>query len=83
MNFSLFSGDIDLTGMPEGIKELRLWWEFLYDKCPVVAIALIMMIPIIILYAIYTLGTIFKKERSIDQAVYSNHRKAKKRGKKK
>ncbi|WP_426817690.1 hypothetical protein ACP3TC_05085 [Winslowiella sp. 2C04] len=83
MNFSLFSGDIDLSGMPESIKQLRLWWEFLYDKCPIVALALMMMVPFTICYLIYTIGTIFNKEKSIDKQVLANHKKSKKKGRKK
>lgn len=83
MNFSLFSGDIDLSGASDSIKELRLFWESLYDKCPVVALLLIVMVPVIFIYAIYTFGTIFRKERSIDKRVAEAFKKSKKRGKKK
>lgn len=83
MNFSLFSGDIDLSSMPDSIKELRLFWESLYDKCPVLALLLIVMVPFILIYAIYTFGTIFKKEQSIDKQVTEALKKSKKRGKKK
>lgn len=83
MNLSIFGGDIDLSGMPESIKQLRLWWEFLYDKCPIVALTLIMMVPVIIFYFIYTIGTIFKKEQSIDKQVLASHKKSKKKGRKK
>lgn len=84
MNFSLFSGDVNLDGLSESIKELRIWWMVLYDNCPVVALFLILMVPVTILYLIYTLGTIFKRERSTDKKVKESFQNSgKKRGKKK
>lgn len=83
MNFSIFGGDIDLSAMPESIKELRIFWESLYDKCPVIALLLILMVPVTFLYIIYTVGSIFKNERSLDKKVVEAMKKSKKRGKKK
>jgi len=83
MNFSIFGGDIDLSAMPESIKELRIFWESLYDKCPVIALLLILMVPVTLLYIIYTVGSIFKNERSLDKKVVEAMKKSKKRGKKK
>lgn len=83
MNFSIFSGDIDLSDMPQSIKELRIFWESLYDKCPVIALLLIIMVPVTVMYLIYTIGTIFKKEKSIDNQLAEALKKSKKRGKKK
>ncbi|MFS9772396.1 hypothetical protein U0Y97_16430 [Enterobacter chuandaensis] len=83
MNFSIFGGDIDLSAMPDSIKELRIFWESLYDKCPVIALLLILMVPVTLLYIIYTVGSIFKNERSLDKKVVEAMKKSKKRGKKK
>ncbi|MBG0552697.1 hypothetical protein RS584_12685 [Enterobacter sp. DTU_2021_1002640_1_SI_PRY_ASU_LCPMC_013] len=83
MNFSIFGGDIDLGAMPDSIKELRIFWESLYDKCPVIALLLILMVPVTLLYIIYTVGSIFKNERSLDKKVVEAMKKSKKRGKKK
>lgn len=83
MNISLFGGDIDLSGMPDSIKELRVFWESLYDKLPIVATLLILMVPVTIIYLIYTFGTIFRVERSLDKRASTAFKKSKKRGKKK
>lgn len=84
MNFSLFSGDINFDGLPESIKELRIWWIVLYDSSPVTALFLIIMVPVILMYLIFVLGTIFKKERSTDKKVKESfQRSRKKRSKKK
>lgn len=84
MNFSLFSGDINLDGLPESIKELRIWWMVLYDDSPMTALFLVIMVPFTLLYLIFVLGTIFKKERSIDKKVKESfQRSRKKRSKKK
>lgn len=84
MNFSLFSGDINFDGLSESIKELRIWWMVLYDDSPKTALFLVIMVPITLLYLIFVLGTIFKKERSIDKEVKESFQSSRnKRSKKK
>jgi membrane-anchored glycerophosphoryl diester phosphodiesterase (GDPDase) len=79
MNFSLFSGDINLDGLPESIKELRIWWMVLYDNSPVTGLFVIIIFPVIVIYLIFVLGTIFKKERSTDKKVKESFQRSRKK----
>lgn len=83
MEFSLLKADVNFDKLPDSIKALHLFWVDLYDRCPFVAVFVIVMIPIIIMYSIYTFGTIHRQERSTDMMVKGSYSQTKKKGRKK
>lgn len=83
MGISVFKNEVNFDKVPELVKELRVTWIAVYDRCPTAAIFLIVCVPLIVFYAIYTYGGIRKAERSTDKDVKEAHKKSKKQRRKK
>ena len=85
MEFSIWSGDVSFDNAPELVKEIHVFWLDIYERSPVMGWFVILMIPVTLLYCIYTLGTIFRKERSTDEQVRNDLKNGKrsKKGRKK
>ncbi|MHB0837184.1 hypothetical protein ACVZCY_06680 [Klebsiella grimontii] len=83
MGISVFKSEVNFDKAPELVKELRITWIAVYDKCPTAAVFILVSVPFIVLYAIYTYGGIRKAERLTDKDVKEAHKKSKKQRRKK
>lgn len=63
---------------PDLVRELRITWIAIYERAPTAAIVLLAMMPAIVLYAIYTWGSIRNREQANDREVSKGYEKSKK-----
>lgn len=73
MEVSLVKTNIDFDKFPESVRSVHEFWLDIYDRSPLVAMFILVMIPIIIMYGLYTWGTIRRLEQSKDEEALRNY----------
>lgn len=84
MGFSLFKFEIGDDIISKSIDSLSNAWERIDDRHPLLACLLILSLPTIAIYFIYTWGTLKTSENELDRrAKDSNSKRKRKKGGKK
>lgn len=80
MGFSLINVDMGDGTIPKSIEAVHSFWSDIYAKQPILGAIMILAIPVIVIYFIYTWGSIRKAESETDKRVKAVREKQK-RGK--
>lgn len=72
---------MDLSWIPEGLKQVRLLWESIYDKSPTLAYFVVIAIFSFPFYCLHTWTKFSRRERDLDDRVDDAWRKSKAREK--
>lgn len=72
---------MDLSWIPEGLKQIRLLWESIYDKSPTLAYFVVIAIFSFPFYGLHTWTKFSRRERDLDDRVDDAWRKSKAREK--
>ncbi|EAR3051965.1 hypothetical protein EJM35_11320 [Salmonella enterica] len=70
---------MDLSWIPEGLKQVRLLWESIYDKSPTLAYFVVISIFPFPFYCLHTWTKFSGRERDLDDKVASAWKKYKER----
>ncbi|EEW2184644.1 hypothetical protein CRG95_05905 [Escherichia sp. E4208] len=79
MGFSLINIDMGDETVPKSIIAAHSFWSDIYTKSPFLGAMLVLSLPVIIIYLIYTWGSIRKSERLLDERVNDIRARQKKR----
>ncbi|HIC8927103.1 TPA: hypothetical protein ACW7ZA_001067 [Enterobacter asburiae] len=79
MGFSLLNVDMGDDTIPKSIEAVHSFWNDIYSKQPFLGAVLIFMLPVILIYFIYTWGSIRKTESETDKRVKAVREKQKRR----
>jgi len=79
LGFSLINIDMGDETVPKSIIAAHSFWSDIYTKSPFLGAMLVLSLPVIIIYLIYTWGSIRKSERLLDERVNDIRARQKKR----
>ncbi|MEZ2602870.1 hypothetical protein [Kluyvera intermedia] len=79
MGFSLINVDMGDGTIPKSIEAVHSFWSDIDTRQPILGAIMILMLPVIVIYFIYTWGSIRKRESEIDAQVKAAHTEHKRR----